>query len=75
MAFAKGVSGNPHGGSSTAELRRAAKQEAERCISTLAAVRDDSAAPPAVRVDAASRILSMAGFQIGPSSSPPSPAL
>ena len=60
MPFEKGRSPNPDGRKVEAMVKRAARAEGERCVATLAAVRDDSSAAPDTRAQAAMRLLDLA---------------
>ena len=60
MPFAKGRSPNPDGRKIEAGVKRAARAEGEKCVSTLATVRDDLSAAPEIRAQAAIQLLALA---------------
>jgi hypothetical protein len=66
MPFAKGQSGNASGRKIEAIVKRAARSESERSLAILAVVRDDPAAPAAIRAQAAMQILALAKWNNQP---------
>jgi hypothetical protein len=63
MTFRKGKSPNPSGRRIEALVKRAARAEGQGCVAALAAVRDNEAAPPEVRAQAAMRLLDIAKWK------------
>lgn len=65
VRFTNGQIANPSGDNARNKILRAARSEGEKCIATLAAVRDDERAPTSLRVEAAFGILTLAYPQLG----------
>ena len=60
MTFAKGRSPYPDGRKAEAQVKRAARAEGAKCVAVLASVRDDQAASPEIRAQAAIKLLTLA---------------